>query len=29
MKKLKKNGMKNGEKFIFLFKNKNGVINGN
>lgn len=28
MKKLKKNGMKNGEKFIDRIKNKNGAING-
>lgn len=29
MNKLKRNGMKNGVKFIFLFKNRNGVTNGN
>ncbi len=28
MKIRKKNGMKNGEKFIKLIQNKNGVING-
>ena len=28
MKKLRKNGMKNGVKFIENTKNKNGAING-
>ena len=28
MKMLKKNGMKNGEKYIEMTKRKNGAING-
>jgi hypothetical protein len=28
MKKHRKNGVKNGEKFIENFRNKNGAING-